>query len=155
MNTELKTNSAHAYSKSPGKQRFERTWIMLGYKRKNSEIHLLFWRKLTVLKTTIGHRKKSDQNQKFSDETENTLDILSDGKNSRQNYGDYASVEPLIEDVGANFSSFSEIFSNKFQYARWRFSQKHLYRRTLQKYNSKSLVFTSSSANKEKTLNAK
>ena len=37
------------------------------------------------LKITVGHRTMSDQNQKLSDQTKNTPDILSDGKNSKQN----------------------------------------------------------------------
>ena len=44
---------------------------------------------------------------------------------------------------------------NKLQYPKYSFLQKHLYRKTLQKYNYKSFVFTSSSANKKKTLNRK
>ena len=37
------------------------------------------------LKITVGHRRMSDQNQKLSDQTKNTQDIMSDGKNLRQN----------------------------------------------------------------------
>ena len=36
------------------------------------------------LKITVGHRTMSDQNQRLSDQTKNTPDILSDGKNFRQ-----------------------------------------------------------------------
>ena len=42
------------------------------------------WLYDTGLKTTVGQRKMSDQNQKLSEQTKNTPDILSDGKNSRQ-----------------------------------------------------------------------
>ena len=44
---------------------------------------------------------------------------------------------------------------NKLRYPKYCFLQKHLYRKTLQKYNSKSFVLTSSSANKKKILNTK
>ena len=37
------------------------------------------------LKITVGHRTMSDQNQNLSDQTKNTPDILTDGKNARQN----------------------------------------------------------------------
>ena len=37
------------------------------------------------LKITVGDRTMSVQNQKLSDRTKNTLDILPDEKNSRQN----------------------------------------------------------------------
>ena len=37
------------------------------------------------LKITVGHRTMSDQNKKLSDETKNTPNILSNGKNFRQN----------------------------------------------------------------------
>ena len=37
------------------------------------------------LKITVGDRTMSVQNQKLSDQTKNTLDILPDEKNSRQN----------------------------------------------------------------------
>ena len=54
------------------------------------------------------------------------------------------------------FNPFWQYFSNKsflinkLQYSKYRFLQKHLYRKTLQKYNSESFVFTSSPANKQK-----
>ena len=40
---------------------------------------------LSSLKITVGHWAVSDQNQKLSDQTKNTPDILSDRKNLRQN----------------------------------------------------------------------
>ena len=42
-------------------------------------------RQLTRQTLVIGYRTMFDQNQKLSDQTKNTSDILSDGKNSRQN----------------------------------------------------------------------
>ena len=37
------------------------------------------------LKITVGHGTMSDQNQKVSDQTKNTPEILFDGKNSEKN----------------------------------------------------------------------
>ena len=56
-------------------------WKAVSYKLESSEeaVHR------SDLKITVGHRTTSDQNQKLSHQTKNTPDILSDGKNSRQN----------------------------------------------------------------------
>ena len=37
------------------------------------------------LKIMVAHQTMCDQNQKLSDQSKNTSDILSDGKNSKQN----------------------------------------------------------------------
>ena len=49
----------------------------------NSDLLKLF--RNVGLKITVGHRTMSGQNKKLSDQTKNTPDILSDGKNSKQN----------------------------------------------------------------------
>ena len=59
--------------------------LILLYKAHTSTALLIFFTKFSKagLRITVGHRTMSDQNQKLSDQTKNTPDILSDGKNSR------------------------------------------------------------------------
>ena len=52
---------------------------------------------MSRLKITVGHRVMSDQNQKLSDQTKNTTDILSDEEKFEAKLNvqpDYASVRP-------------------------------------------------------------
>ena len=101
----------------------------------------------------------SDKKQNLPNQTKNTPDNLSDGKNSRQN--EVSNKIMLLSNhnwrcptkllILSNKYLFNKSFLiNKLQYPKYTFFQKYFYRKTLQIYNSKWFIFTPSSANKQK-----
>ena len=109
---------------------------------------------LANLKITVGHWTMSDQNQNLSDQLKkHTRHSVRREKLEAKLNSDQIM---LLSDLNWRCPIKLLIFSNKYlsnksflisklQYPRYSFLQKHLYRKTLQNYNSKSLIFTSSS----------
>ena len=107
----------------------------------------------TGLKIRAGHQTMSNQTKNISDIT-----FCPTGKaQGKIKYPIRLCVCPTMNwrcpikllIFSNKYLSNKSFLINKLQYPKYSFLQKHLYQKTLQKYNSKSFVFMSSSANKK------